>query len=85
MVDIICQTIIVFTGFTSMYLLSSQDARTRMWAGLVGLFGEPFWLITAVINGQWGVIILVVIYGINWFRIFWFNYNAQKEEKNYGA
>lgn len=78
MIDIISQTVIVFTGFLSMYLLSSQETKTRMYAGLIGLFGEPFWLTTAIINGQWGVIILVVVYGINWFRIFWFNYKAYK-------
>ena len=81
-IDTISQTVIVFTGFSSMYLISSQEARVRMYAGMIGLFGEPFWLTSAIIAEQWGVILLVAAYGFNWGRVFWKNYKAVKKEKN---
>ena len=59
MIDIIdysCQAAVTCTGFFSLYLLASQDAKTRMYAGIVGMIGEPFWLTTAVINEQWGLV-----------------------------
>lgn len=80
--DTIAQTVIIFTGIGSMALVSSQEAKIRMYAGMIGLAGEPFWLTTAIIAGQWGVILLVIAYGINWWRVFWKNYKAYKLEKN---
>ena len=80
-IDWLSQTVIIFTGIGSIYLVSSQHAKTRMYAGIIGLIGEPFWLTTALINGQWGLVILVVAYGINWSRVFWKNYKAYKLEE----
>ena len=72
--DYTSQGIITCTGFLSLYLLASQEAKKRMYAGLVGLFGEPFWFFTAYVNGQYGVMLLVLVYGINWARIARSNY-----------
>tara|TARA_R110000851_G_scaffold138349_1_gene274964 strand:+ start:153 stop:422 length:270 start_codon:yes stop_codon:yes gene_type:complete len=84
MIDIIdysCQAAVTCTGFFSLYLLASQDAKTRMYAGIVGMIGEPFWLTTAVINEQWGILPLVVIYGVNWARVIHSNYQEDQREK----
>ena len=72
--DYFSQAVITFTGFTAMYLLASQDPKTRMYAGIIGLCGEPFWLATALINGQWGIVALVFVYGVNWVRVVYSNY-----------
>lgn len=72
--DIGSQIVITCTGFFSLYLMASQSARTRMWGGVVGLAGEPFWLTTAIINHQWGVIILCFVFGYNWARVVYSNY-----------
>ena len=84
MIDIIdysCQAAVTCTGFFSLYLLASQDARVRMYAGIVGMIGEPFWLATAVINEQWGILPLVVVYGVNWVRVIHSNYHEDQREK----
>lgn len=75
-IDYLCQGVIICTGFTSLYLFASQDAKTRMWAGVIGLIGEPFWLTTAFINGQWGVVLLAMVYGVNWVRVIYSNYRC---------
>ncbi len=84
MIDIIdysCQAAVTCTGFFSLYLLASQDARVRMYAGIVGMIGEPFWLTTAIINEQWGILPLVVIYGVNWVRVIASNYHEDQRVK----
>tara|TARA_R110001632_G_scaffold223676_1_gene355635 strand:- start:314 stop:487 length:174 start_codon:yes stop_codon:yes gene_type:complete len=52
-----------------------------MYAGIVGMIGEPFWLATAVINEQWGILPLVVVYGVNWVRVIHSNYHEDQREK----
>lgn len=47
-----------------------------MFAGVIGLIGEPFWFATAFINAQYGILILVLVYGINWARVVYTNYRA---------
>ena len=84
MIDIIdysCQAAVTCTGFLSLYLLASQEAKTRMHAGIVGMIGEPFWLATAIINEQWGILPLVVIYGVNWVRIINSNYHEDQRAR----
>lgn len=79
--DYFSQVVITFTGFAAMYLLASQDPKTRMYAGIVGLAGEPFWLATALINEQWGIVALVFVYGVNWGRVVWSNYSETERIK----
>ena len=74
MIDWMSQAIITCTGFCSLYLMASQDPKARMWGGIIGLSGEPFWLITATINQQYGVMALCFVYGINWARVAYSNY-----------
>lgn len=68
-IDIIAQCVITVTGFTSLYLMASQAPRTRMYGGMVGLAGEPFWLLTAYLHEQWGVVALAIVYAVNWYRV----------------
>ena len=72
--DYFSQLVITVTGCSAMYLLASQDPRTRMYAGIIGFAGEPFWLATALINEQWGIVALVFVYGVNWARVAYSNY-----------
>lgn len=75
-IDWVSQAIITCTGFCSLYLMASQEARVRMWGGIIGLSGEPFWLVTATINDQYGVMALCFVYGVNWARVAFSNWRA---------
>jgi len=68
--DIFAQCVIVLAGIFSVYLMSSSEAEKRMYGSFTGLLGEPFWFMTAVINFQPGVIVLVLVFGVNWIRAF---------------
>lgn len=80
--DLFSQAVITCTGIFSVYFMSSPKARLRRRGAALGLFGEPFWLTTAIINGQPGVIILVIIFGVNWTRAFYLNHKLVKAEEN---
>lgn len=75
------QTAITITGFFSLYFLASQEASVRMKAGIIGLIGEPFWFSTALINEQYAILPLVLVYGINWIRVVHSNYTQVQNEK----
>jgi len=62
MLEVIAQIGIAVTGMLSIFLVAYKSK----WGPVFGLLGEPFWLITAINNGQWGVILLVLAYTIGW-------------------
>ncbi len=68
--DLICQFIIPLFGVTASFLVGSISARTRMYAGALGLAAEPAWIVTSYINQQWGIIVLAVFYAYTWWRVF---------------
>jgi len=74
MFDYISQAILTCCGIGSLYFMASKDAHKRLLAGCIGLFGEPFWFATAYINDQYGVMLLVFVYGAGWLRVVWTNY-----------
>ena len=79
MIDIIAQIGVLFTGLVAVYLSASQKAKIRMYGGLFGLAGEPFWFITSYINNQFGIMILAIVYAFMWLRVVIKNYNSIEE------
>ncbi len=61
-IDTIAQAGIALFGFPSIVLL----ARKNKWGMACGLLSEPFWFATAIINHQWGVILLDIAYTAGW-------------------
>lgn len=70
MVETISQVGIACTGVIAIYLSASQEVRHRMYAGLLGLAGQPFWVMTTFTNKQFGILALSVIYAYMWYRMF---------------
>ncbi|MBP9727936.1 MAG: nicotinamide mononucleotide transporter [Candidatus Moranbacteria bacterium] len=60
--DIIAQVGITVFGVGSVFLL----ARKNKWGTVLGLLSQPFWFATAIINDQWGIMILNVVYSATW-------------------
>jgi len=75
-IDCFSQGIIICTGTISLYFMASQNPKTRMYAALIGLSGEPLWLTTAIINQQYGIMVLCFVYGINWARCAYLNWKV---------
>jgi hypothetical protein len=83
--DLFCQGMVVISGISAQYFLASQKTKYRMIAGGIGFCGEPFWLSTSYINGQYGIIILCFVYAWGYLRILWSNYKAWKSEVAVGV
>ncbi len=70
LIDFICQFPIVLLGITSQTMI----AHKNKWGFVVGIFAQPFWYATSLINHQWGIFTLAVIYTVIICRGFyvWF-------------
>ena len=70
MLDLICQIGITIFGIAAIFLI----AKKNKWGFVLGLISQPFWLITSMVNHQWGVFLLSIVYMFNWiFGIYnWF-------------
>ncbi len=60
--DIIAQIGITVFGIGSVVFL----ARKNKWGTVLGLLSQPFWFATAIMNDQWGIMVLNVIYSATW-------------------
>ncbi|MFA5020773.1 MAG: nicotinamide mononucleotide transporter [Patescibacteria group bacterium] len=60
--DVIAQVGVVLFGIPAIILVS----RKNKWGFVLGLASQPFWLATSLINHQWGVVFLSVIYAASW-------------------
>jgi hypothetical protein len=41
-------------------------ARKNKWGFVAGLLAQPFWFLTAYLNGQWGVFLTSAVLTISW-------------------
>lgn len=63
------QFALAFFGLTAMWLAMGRDPRGRRWAPIVGLCGQPAWLVASWEAGQWGMFIVSVGYTILWLDV----------------
>ena len=66
--DDISQILILSTSGATIFLLSSENKIKRKQGYIIGLFGEPFWIISTIINEQWGIFILSLWYSFNFVK-----------------
>jgi hypothetical protein len=67
----ITQIGIVFFGPLAIFLVSCKEEKTRRWGYVCGCLSQPFWFWTAIINEQWGILILSFFYAFSWMRGVW--------------
>ncbi|MFH1248642.1 MAG: nicotinamide mononucleotide transporter [archaeon] len=61
-IEIISQLGIVFFGIIAMILV----ARKNKWGFIFGLLSQPFFIISAIISHQIGLLILSIAYTFTW-------------------
>lgn len=61
-IDLISQIGLSFFGILAIILV----ARKNKWGFVLGLASQPFWILTAYVNKQWGIQLLNVIYVFTW-------------------
>lgn len=65
--EIIAQIGISTLGVLALFLV----ARKNKWGFVFGLASTPFWFITAIINRQWGIVLLNIVYTVGWIYGVW--------------
>lgn len=73
-VEIIAQTGIALCGATAVRLSQDESAARRRWSSVLGLCGQPFWIVETAINHQWGVLAMTLLYTWSWGKGFWSNW-----------
>ena len=62
LIDLVAQVGITIFGVGAIVLV----ARRNRWGFVLGLISQPFWIITSLINKQWGVLLLSIVYVGSW-------------------
>lgn len=62
------QIFIFILGGLSIYLVGSNDKKTRKYGYIFGLLSQPFWIYSAYINNQNGILFLSLWYTYSWGR-----------------
>jgi hypothetical protein len=68
---LIAQIAVAVSGILAIWMATSLDATMRRWAPLVGLAGQPGWLIATSTSEQWGMFAVSVAYTLVWARAGW--------------
>lgn len=58
-------------GLTAMFMAMGNNPRARRWAPIVGICGQPFWMIFAVSTSAWGLLALSAAYTAVYIRGIW--------------
>lgn len=65
------QFALAFFGLTALWMAMGTNERARKWSPLVGLCGQPFWLVFAYQGAAWGLMILSLAYTAVYLRGAW--------------
>jgi hypothetical protein len=60
------QALLLIFSCTSIFLLSSK--RHNRWGFVVGLMGQPFWIISAIQTEQWEILAVSVCFTLSHAR-----------------
>lgn len=80
------QIVIAICGVVSIYLTNQEATEVRKYACIFGLIAQPFWLYSALINAQWGIVALSFVYAYGWwigFKTHWLLFVQQQWKNNF--
>jgi len=64
----IAQLAIAVFGVTAIWLSQASSLKSRKWAPVYGLAGQPFWIYATFSAEQWGIFVLSMFYTVAWMR-----------------
>ena len=62
------QIVIVITSIVALVGITGKTIRSRYYGNLIGLLGQPFWVVTTMQNEQWGIFAVTIVYGVLYVR-----------------
>jgi hypothetical protein len=75
----VIQFALALFGLTAMTMAMGRSARGRKWAPLIGLAGQPFWMVFAWQVDAWGLMALATAYSIVYARGAWLQWKGGAE------
>lgn len=63
-------------GLSALYMATGHNARARRWAPVVGLCGQPFWILFAWQSAAWGLMALSLAYTAVYARGAWLQWRS---------
>lgn len=72
----VIQFALAFFGLTALYMATGHNTRARRWAPIVGLCGQPFWLLFSAQTQAWGLFTLSLVYSGVYVRGIWLQWRA---------
>jgi hypothetical protein len=70
MVVMILQIGIMLFGASAIWLVGRKESWKR-WGYILGMCGQPFWIISSIQNEQWGILIMTLVYAYSWGQGIW--------------
>lgn len=67
----LAQVGIACTGVTAIFLTQSKSRELQRFACIFGLAGQPFWIWSALLAEQWGILTLTALYTFAWCKGVW--------------
>ncbi|MFW6219639.1 MAG: hypothetical protein ACOC33_02220 [bacterium] len=71
MIEIILEIGLFLFGASAIWFISRKE-KWKKWGYIFGAIGQPFWMITALNNNQWGIFMLSIFYFYSWSQGIWF-------------
>ena len=65
------QLAILLLSGTAIALIACKSRRATRWGWLIGLAGQPFWIVETIRTGQWGMLLLSLWFGVHYARGAW--------------
>ena len=62
------QVALAFFGLSALWMATGPNERARRWAPVVGLCGQPFWIVFALQSSAWGLLALSLAYSAVYVR-----------------
>ena len=63
-------------GLSALYMATGHNLVARKWAPVVGLCGQPFWMVFSVQASAWGLLALSVTYSAVYVRGIWLQWRS---------
>lgn len=62
------QLALAFFGLAALWMSQGDNLQARRWAPVVGMLGQPFWIVFAIDAGAWGLLLLSLAYTVVYVR-----------------
>jgi len=60
------QAVILITGALAIWLTQQRNVSWQRYACLIGIIGQPYWLLATYEAEQWGMFGLSIFYSYSW-------------------